>query len=639
MFLLPCRSVAVGALLAVLAPSDLTAQRAPNSPRHLVVGKIEDVAWKDAKVHFFSQSRLEGIEAEDEALGRRGGRRGILARLQAGREYRVAARLEHEGRPSLWTRIARIPVGDTSFVLEPMRLPPSRPVIRLHGRKAWKDRCVLEFRLLDALGRNRQLVECLDEDDRLPSLPGDHCWIEMRMKSGRRLHLFPIPLTEKNGPSVLDFEVPPPIQVRLRILDADTDAPIEGARVFDDFSRDEDISKPGLCSDKSGSLWFWMARPTNEYGEIDLGGRMLFRVYAKGRQLACAGWNTPHFEADAPIPRPGEQGGLDLDVHLAKARKVAGRLLHFPPELLARLKLFVRMQAKMPACDDQLIWTSLPWFEVPIEKDGSYCLPRLSDSEIHIQSGIYFPDELIEDWDKLRTEGKALSRSERILPLPDFRIGTGTEAARLAPINNRLLELLDLRVQLADGSRGADLPIRILFPDNETSTAEFTRPLGTFDGRGRFRRLFYGPVPALFIRSPKDYALMEDEQRQKLRRTHPGKAAVIRLQAMPTIRGRVFRSDGTPGTGSRIILRAYQLDLARLSGGPDSRYFKAITSFALTTEVQAKQDGTFEVPYLPWPQRTLLLGAIWRDADGGYHNKSKLLQWQHQKEVSLTYPR
>jgi len=320
-------------------------------------------------------------------------------------------------------------------------------------------------------------------------------------------------------------------------------------------------------------------------------------------------------------------------------RKLTGKLLHFPDPVIQQIRLFVRLQAMMPGEDENRLWTGLPWFEVAIGKDGSYQLPRLSDGHGYLQRALYFADPLTKSWPKLQAAGRPLGRSERILPLPAVKIAAGTQDVRLPPIHNRDWRLLDLRVQQSDGRRGRDLPIRILYPDNETSTRNLSRPLGKIDGKGRFRRLFFGPLPAIYIQGPRGYALLEESQLHSERKGTSYEPRKVRLTPMPTIRGSVAKIDGNPAAGVRVRLRAYRILPAHLRGGPGLRYFKALSSFALNTEVQTDGEGRFEIPYLPFPERKLLLSATWRDEDGDFHHAQRGLEFDHDKPVDLVFSR
>jgi hypothetical protein len=624
--------------LAVMTPNRLSAMSLVqgSAPRHLVIGQIEDEEneWKAAKVLFFSPARLGGIEEDDAARGRQGSKRGILARLQAGRAYKVAARLDREGKPSLWTRIEKVPAGATTFELTPRYRPPSRPKIEIRGQASWKQVFALEFRLLDALGRSRPLHESLDAEGKLPFLPGSLCWIEMREKVGRRLHLFPIALKKKGAPEILELSVPPPLRIRLRVYERDSGKPIAGARLFDDLRQNEDIRDRGLRTDEDGRLSLWIARPTGKDGKQDLHSSVLFRVLAEGRKLACVGWNTKHLGATGPIPTIPANGVLEFDVAMDDCKPLQGSFVQFSPTVLEQMRLFVRMQTMMPSLKGQRMWTGLPWLEVPVDKDGQYELPWLSTEQGHLAMRLFFPDRLIKQLPQLQAQGKPLGRSERLVTLPPIRLSGGNAHPAIPPIDSRLLQLLDLRVRQANGKRGIDLPIYTLIPDSEIAAKVHSPVFGRFDGTGRLRRLHYGNLPTLFLQGPRGYALLDGSPERSLPNKEAGKASVIQLTTMPLIRGKVELADGRAAMHARVRLKT-----KRYLAGEKSPYMKAFYELAEQFEIQVSKNGSFEIPYLPFPDRTMLLFAYWRTESGRFHRMQQVLPLDHSEPVLMRFLR
>ena len=601
-----------------------------------MIGNVddEDGDWNRAQVVFFSPARLDGVEADDTARGRRGSKRGILARLEDGREYKVVARLDREGKPSLWTKIETLAAGATTFELTPRSRPPARPRIEIRGQESWNSVCALEFRLLDAMGRSRPLDECLDEERRLPSLPGTLCWIEMREKQGRRLHLFPIAVKKRDPPDTLRLLVPPPLRVRVRVQDRGSGEPVAGARIFDDLWQNEDIHDRQPRTDADGRVSLWIAGPTDAEGKPDHRGAVLFRVLATGRRLACAGWNTRHLGATDPLPELPASGELELAVTMDRCKPLHGSFVHFSPTVLAGLRFFVRMQTMMPSTQGLRTWTGLPWIEVPVRKDGSYQLPWLSQEQGHLSMRLFFPDELIPQLGQLQAEGRALGPGERLLTLPPIRLPRGHPYRTIPPIDSTLLQLLDLRVRLADGKRGIDLPIYMLVPDGAREAEVYAPVFDRFDGTGRLRRLHYGKLPTLFLQGPRGYALLDGSAGRSLPVQKPGQAGEIRLEPLPLIRGKVELADGSPATLAKVRLRT-----KRYLAGEKSAYQRAFYELAQNFEVKVAKDGSYEIPYLPFPERTMLLIAWWRTDSGRYHQMQKVLPLGHTEPVDLRFLR
>ena len=609
-------------------------QAQARSPRHLVLGRIddEDGSWNSAQVILVSTPRLEGIEDLDACKGRQGSKRGILARLQTGRSYRAAARLDREGKPSLWTSIEEIPVGTTRFELRPRLRPPIRPRIRVQGQERWKTTFPTQLRLRDALGRSRLLGDCLDAEARLPSLPGSLCWVEFCTESGRRLQLFPIALKKRGAPDEVIIRIPPPLRIDLRVLDASRDAPVEGALVFEDRHRPEAIDREVLRSDAQGWARLWIPRPTDAKGDLDPRSSLLFRVLHEGYGLSCAGWNTRHAGASGPIPGMQPDGNLFLEVRLKPLPALSGRLVGFEDKGLRGLQLFTRMQSMMPAARGGERWTSLPWMPVQVDAQGRYRLPRLSKRRSHYRFRLFFPDALHRQIPFLATEGKALGPSESLLDLPPGKMPAGP-TAQLPDIDGRLLRLLDLRVRLGDGTRGRDIPIYVL-PDDADNPRMEAPLFGWFDARGRYRRLQYGPLPVLFVQGPRSYAILGGALGRPLPIPEKGKASVIELQPMPTIRGRVQHADGRPESRARVRLRT-----KRFLAQDKNQHRRALQGLASQTEVPVDAEGRFEVAFLPFPDRILLLDASWRTPKGVFHYDRQELALDHGDEVLLTFPK
>jgi len=576
--------------------------------RARLVGEVLDkhgAPCAGAQVTLCSQPRLPIPELEDQdsirVATRKTGR--FAASIDPARTYSVWASWKtQDGQPRVSRLVECVREGDVVRLVEASRQPVGLE-LRVTGVHAWAAES-LRLSVRDEAGSHVALELGSDKTARIPPLPGQNCWVEVRTSAGALIHERGVSLLahlrrreqRESGEASLGIErmsIPPPERVRITVLDRDTREPIAGARI--EYMPGTTPGQPGpvATSDSKGlaELMAPAVPPGQPRGLAALGYR--FFVMAAGYAMT----SFPPNQLDRT------QRGEPVSVFLAKAADFEGRLVSAGKLDVTNVPVVYRFRGRQGM--------------VRTDNQGVYRIPRMQSRRLRTITIVLPADACFRLLPAGRPEWLPTTLG---IPVDWDRPRRGRNATVTTDLG--ALCAVDLDVRLDDGTPASQACVEVVRARRRrragARSPEPPPPLFC-DRRGRCRLVLPAGSTGIALRSVDQVAFLTVD----LAATRRYRNIAVTLEPLSTVTGKVVDPQGRPVSGARVKVASHGWDDTQ----PFARY---LASHKLGYAVGTSDSrGKFSLRLVAMPKVTYV---VWASIRTGARRVTS-----HQAQIELPF--